>query len=1040
MIKTSEDAKNAFINDRENTGIIINVRDVGDIKSVTPQYVLTERDIVLGSLSINRKAINGSTVELGNVTFAELTFKLNNSDGRWDGKELENKELEVLFTAAGEEVGMGWFTVEQAARPLTQVEITASDRLRWLDQLMVGMNDNVTVETWVRTAIDGVIPYENGLFDSCVNLNYIVSKAPDLSDVTRRNVLEYACEIMGVNAYVDENGYLKLGWYGEGGEYISTPSKRYDGADVYEKDTIITGVVWSDNDKDLVAGNDSNSFDISDNALITVHDDNYNTIQSMLNNVANKILINDGYFVYRGYSTKILPAPYLTPMDTVKYQKGGNEWVSYVMEATVTFNGGTDIEAVYQTETQSKYYTPNKTRSTIYTDNHIQQEIRTIYNYIDNLEIAESGLAEALTNAVGLYVTTDTTDGGTIYYLHDAPMIAESTVLYMFSSAGFAWKVRKKNSNGDYVDEETWENQPYTYDISSDGNAILNYLLVNNLSADYIDVHSLAIDGSFYTGILNDDGTLASGVSITSEGMTIKTEYFTLNTYGYFTATGGNIAGFEIGQRDDYEEFEINGDFFDVNVDVNIEYGMIVGLLSGTIFGTASAKLKNEYDVFEDDIVIKILLEYGFAGITAGSESTSLGTYTFSLTLRAGEREVTSEDELVGFFSTLNTSYHVYTNFSFSGVTDTDGNPLDTYKIHHYVSCLASAGESEYLDEKTYKQYYDDDVKAVYLGTDGIGVGDGKFYATADGEVVVNGTIYAVMGEIGNFYIQNGGLYSYDPDSDYAVGTVIDAYGNIETQNLITPNATITTITGGGTNGTTYSADYPITGELVINAVGEYWINLSISAVIEGTVRKSEHYPVTVTVTYKGYKELNSYTATKTYNTSINCSGNSHSTGFTEFQIPQRVQLDNGTYCLYDSFTFTPDTYTYTYTSNNGLLSIMADVTISGMVNGSYLSSSDKLVKKDIAPLSEKYTELFDNLEPVSFEYIDKAKGGGKHTGFIAQDVKAAMDAVGLTDDDFAGYREGEVKGLCYNDFIALCVAKIKQLEKRIEVLENDKT
>ena len=71
---------------------------------------------------------------------------------------------------------------------------------------------------------------------------------------------------------------------------------------------------------------------------------------------------------------------------------------------------------------------------------------------------------------------------------------------------------------------------------------------------------------------------------------------------------------------------------------------------------------------------------------------------------------------------------------------------------------------------------------------------------------------------------------------------------------------------------------------------------------------------------------------------------------------------------------------------------------VSGTIN-----SSDRNLKENIAPISDKYAELFDKLVPVSFEFND-SESDRTHLGFISQDVKASMDEVGLTDLDFAAY------------------------------------
>ena len=105
------------------------------------------------------------------------------------------------------------------------------------------------------------------------------------------------------------------------------------------------------------------------------------------------------------------------------------------------------------------------------------------------------------------------------------------------------------------------------------------------------------------------------------------------------------------------------------------------------------------------------------------------------------------------------------------------------------------------------------------------------------------------------------------------------------------------------------------------------------------------------------------------------------------------------------------------------------------------LTTSDELKKNTITALPEKYITLLDNLEPVMFKY-DDGTSGRFHTGFIAQDVKMAMDAAGVTDMEFAGWcQDVDAEGndtyfLRYHEFAALMLAKIKRLEARIAELE----
>ncbi|MCD8371801.1 MAG: tail fiber domain-containing protein [Clostridia bacterium] len=101
-------------------------------------------------------------------------------------------------------------------------------------------------------------------------------------------------------------------------------------------------------------------------------------------------------------------------------------------------------------------------------------------------------------------------------------------------------------------------------------------------------------------------------------------------------------------------------------------------------------------------------------------------------------------------------------------------------------------------------------------------------------------------------------------------------------------------------------------------------------------------------------------------------------------------------------------------------------------------SSSDRRKKECISELSDRYSRLFDSLNPVRYKFRQRTRDV-YHTGFIAQEVKDAMDAAGLTDEEFGGYYcNNDSYKLAYDDFIALCVNEIQKLKLRVETLKEE--
>lgn len=106
------------------------------------------------------------------------------------------------------------------------------------------------------------------------------------------------------------------------------------------------------------------------------------------------------------------------------------------------------------------------------------------------------------------------------------------------------------------------------------------------------------------------------------------------------------------------------------------------------------------------------------------------------------------------------------------------------------------------------------------------------------------------------------------------------------------------------------------------------------------------------------------------------------------------------------------------------------------------IQTSDANAKTDIEALPDKYLELFDRLEPRRFRML-AGTSGRYHVGYIAQEVRAAMDECGIADVEFGGWVKdtdgdgNEIYMLRYDEFDAIRDGKIKQLEARVARLEG---
>ena len=106
------------------------------------------------------------------------------------------------------------------------------------------------------------------------------------------------------------------------------------------------------------------------------------------------------------------------------------------------------------------------------------------------------------------------------------------------------------------------------------------------------------------------------------------------------------------------------------------------------------------------------------------------------------------------------------------------------------------------------------------------------------------------------------------------------------------------------------------------------------------------------------------------------------------------------------------------------------------------LNGSDRNIKNSIEALPEKYVRMFELVEPKRYK-LNSGTSGRFHTGFIAQEVEAAMQECGIASQEFAGWAAAKRKDgsetyfLRYSEFIPVLWAKVREQEERLKRLEE---
>ena len=381
--------------------------DTGDMTLTYRPYAdltITDDDVLIDSLEIDRYSCNGEKLEVGTAIAAQVSFTLENGNGQYDSIVFEGTELFVEVGIADwtqssptvTYVPCGYFTPDEQPRRLSTISITALDRMTKFDVVVDGTR--LTFPTTVAGLVGqvctlcGVTLAQS--ISGLVNAGGNVAELPEAQEeITYRNLIQWCAGVMGTNAWFDWNGQLRFSWYENATGYVSTVDNRYS-SDLYEDDLTVSGVEYTnDSGIVIVEGTDDYAIDLTGNAIAGPL---VATVLPSLNTALNG-------FTYRPFAAAVINAPYLWPMDIVTFtDKDGNDHTSALTNVAFGLNGTTAMESKGMTYAinklaQPKGFTREQAQLVNQAMEHVEQDIdesltqQEIFN-----RLTDSGAAQGL--------------------------------------------------------------------------------------------------------------------------------------------------------------------------------------------------------------------------------------------------------------------------------------------------------------------------------------------------------------------------------------------------------------------------------------------------------------------------------------------------------------------------------------------------------------------------------------------------------------------------------------------------------------------
>lgn len=369
MVNVSQDIIKSFNEGNKQTALI-------EVTAGSKTFTITDADIIQGGLKIDRYCVTNSKIEVGSVVASELSLKLRNYDGKFNDVSFEGAVLNVkigiklssvlegatlgkgilgrmvLGSASSDQdvayVPCGLFIVDTPPRKLSTISISALDYMVLFDREVNASALSFPIH--VDALVQKICSICNVTLATDVsvlpNHYFSIGGLPDTNQkLTYRQLLQWCAQLTGTCAFMDGSGRLVLKWYEQTGVTI-TASERYS-SDMLENDITITGFTCDDGKGNTyLSGTADYTLDLSDCGFLT------NAYEGVL----KELQTARGGFSYRPYSATIKSAPYLFPLDMIRYKdKDGVVHDTIVTNVTLALNCNTAISGAGETVTSSSY-------------------------------------------------------------------------------------------------------------------------------------------------------------------------------------------------------------------------------------------------------------------------------------------------------------------------------------------------------------------------------------------------------------------------------------------------------------------------------------------------------------------------------------------------------------------------------------------------------------------------------------------------------------------------------------------------------------
>ncbi len=346
------------------------------------------------------------------------------------------------------------------------------------------------------------------------------------------------------------------GDHADGGDFTFSETEHYDGgtfeqtnryhhiyslysANISTDDVIITGIRVTNDEDTYLYGEEGYVLEIENNPFSVGKE------QETATHLGQKII----GMRFRPLSVTAQSNPLIEAGDPAYVTHKGNTYKCFITNSTFTIGQSSQIAC------DAESYQGRRVQGLSGNTKAIIQARRVAKKEISKYDLVVRQFQNLMTHGFGLYPSEEVQeDGSTIYYMHDKPTIAESSVVWTF------------NENGLFISKD----KGVTWGVDANGNMLANVLSVIGVNAEWINVLTNFTVGNNFN--VDAQGNLtASNANITG----------TVNaTSGSFT---GSITGAEINNGNGTFSVSTSGKLKATNADITGKVNATSGSFTGRI-------------------------------------------------------------------------------------------------------------------------------------------------------------------------------------------------------------------------------------------------------------------------------------------------------------------------------------------------------------------------------------------------------------------------------------------------------------------------